>query len=307
MNSESNRIVFESVGHRVFYVFLILFMVLLAFCMAYPYLNVVAKAFNNGYDTVLGGITIYPRVPTIENFSIVLSDSTVLNSFLVSVARVLIGTLLALIVQFSSAYAFTKKSLKGRGYILVFFLIPMFFGGGLIPQYLVYSKLKLLNNFLVYVLPGASSMFNIVLIRTYLYTIPESCQESAKLDGASEIVIMTRIMLPLAMPILATVALWVAVGHWNDWTTTLYFVTKDKLFPLQYVLMRMLKQYEELNKLIENAIMTGRAVSSSSFLKPKPESLQAAQIVISTLPIIIVYPFLQKYFIKGIMVGALKD
>lgn len=297
----------ETTGFKVFHAFLVLFMVILASVMVYPYLNVLAKAFNEGTDTVRGGITIFPRFPTLENFITILKNDEITNSFIVSVFRVLAGTAIALMVQFSAAYAFKKKNLRGKTLLLAFLTIPMFFGGGLIPQYVLYSKLSLLNNFLVYILPGAFNLFFMIIIRTYLHTIPESFEESAKLDGANEIVIMLRIIVPLSMPILATVALWMAVGYWNDWTTSLYFVTKTKLFTLQFVLMRMLKQFEDLSRMIEDAVKAGQAINAGNIPKIKPESLQAAQIVITTIPIICVYPFLQKYFIKGIMIGAIKE
>ena len=282
-------------------------MILLAIIMLYPYLNVVAKAFNEGYDTMRGGITFFPRAPTLKNFIVIFRTNMILNSLFISVSRVLLGTLLALIVQFSAAFAFTKRKLRGRSLLLVYLTIPMFFGGGLIPLYLLYSNINFLNNFLVYVIPGSFSLFNMIIIRTYLYTIPDSFEESAKLDGANEIVVMLRIIVPLATPILATIALWTAVGHWNDWTTTLYFVTKSRLFTLQYMLMRLLKESDELKKIIELAIMEGKQINAGSLRKPSPESIQAAQIVLTTIPIIIVYPFLQKYFIKGIMIGGIKD
>lgn len=306
-NMIEKEVRFNTVGYKVFYVVLIFFMLVLTVIMVYPYLNVVAKAFNEGSDTIRGGITIYPRYPTLENFKTILESDLVINSLGISVARVFIGTLLALIVQFSAAYAFKRKNLRGRVALLTFLTIPMFFGGGLIPQYVLYARIGFLNNFLVYVLPGAFSLFNMVIIRTYLQTIPESFEESAKLDGANEIIVMLRIIMPLSMPILATITLWTAVGHWNDWTTPLYFVTKSKLFPLQYVLMKMLKQIDEISKMIETAIRTGQSVNPDSVSKIKPESIQAAQIVFTTIPIIIAYPFLQKYFIKGIMIGAIKD
>ncbi len=302
-----NAIGEDSLGYKVFYAMLVLFMVIFSCVMVYPYLNVVAKSFNQGYDTMRGGITLYPRVPTLQNFLTVFQSDLFANSFVISILRAITGTALALIVQFSAAYAMRQKNLRGKNAILVFLMIPMFFGGGLIPTYILYSKLGLLNNFLVYVLPGAFSLFNMVIFRTYLATISDSFTESAKLDGANEITIMMRIIVPLSMPILATIALWTLVGHWNDWTTSLYFVTRPRLFTMQYVLTRLLKQYEEMQKMIQESIMEGRGVPIGSFQKATSESIQAAQIVLTTIPIVITYPFLQKYFIKGVMIGAIKE
>ena len=297
----------KTMGHKVFYAVLVIILTLFSIAMIFPYLNVVAKAFNEGYDTMQGNITIYPRVPTLQNFLTLFNNDLIIHSGFISISRVIIGTLLALIVQFSAAYAIKKKNLKGKEAILVFLMIPMFFGGGLIPVYILYSKIHLLNNFLVYVLPGAFSLFNMVIIRTYLSTIPDSFEESATIDGANEITIMFRIMIPLSMPILATIALWTLVGHWNDWVTTLYFITKTKLYTMQYVLMRILREHEEIQKMIQESIMLGQAVKEGTGTKATQQSIQAAQIVLTTIPIIITYPFLQKYFIKGVMLGAIKE
>lgn len=298
----------ETLGFKIFNIVNILIMVLLMVVMLFPYLNVVAKAFNTGVDTQLGGITIFPRKFTFENMQTLLEDKNILNSMFISISRVIAGTVISLVVQFAAAYAFTKKQLKGRGGMLVFLMLPLFFTGGLIPQYLLFSSLKIINTFWVYILPGAFSIYSMVIMRTYLYTIPESIEESARLDGANELVVLIRLIIPLSMPIIATITLWSAVGHWNDWVTTLYFITKSKLFTLQYVLMQLLREAERIRQVIEDAIRSGRFVNqNNTVIRPTPEALQCAQIVLTTIPIIILYPFLQKYFIKGIMIGAIKD
>ena len=297
----------EPLGYKIFYVFLILFMLMLSAVMLYPYLNVLAKAFNKGVDTLQGGITIYPRQPTLQNFLTLFQNNMIIRSALISTARALSGAALAVVVQFSAAYAMKRKTFKGKNTILVFLMIPMFFGGGLIPVYLLYSKLHLLNNFLVYILPSAFSMYNMVIFRTYLAALPESFEESAKLEGANEITIMMRILVPLSAPILATITLWVLVYHWNDWITSMYFVTQSKLYTMQYVLMKLLKQYEEIQKMIQESIMQGRSISAGTGQKATQDSLQSAQIILTTLPIVLTYPFLQKYFIKGVMIGAIKE
>lgn len=304
---KEKALIHTSLGYKVFQVFLIVSMILLSMIMVYPYLNVLAKAFNEGVDSMRGGITLFPRRPTVLNFVTLFQNKLIMNSAGISIARALIGTLLALIVQFTAAYAIKKKNLKGKGIILVFLMFPMFFGGGLIPVYILYSKLHLLNNFLVYVLPGAFNLFNMVIIRTYLSTIPESFEESAKLDGANEIIIMFKIIIPLSMPILATITLWTIVGHWNDWTTSLYFITKSKLFTMQFVLMKILREYEQLQNLIRESLERGKGISAGTGKSSTSEAIQAAQIILTTVPIIVTYPFLQKYFIKGVMIGAIKE
>ncbi|GAA3407960.1 carbohydrate ABC transporter permease [Paenibacillus hodogayensis] len=293
-------------AYRMFTVCNIAFIALLSLAALYPYLNTVAVALNDGGDSSLGGITFYPRVPTLSNFATLLKDETILKALVVSTAKVLVGTLLALIVQFTAGYALTKRRLVGRNAVLLYFMIPMFFSGGLIPTYLLYSKIGLLNHFLVYVLPGAFAFFNVIIIRTYLYTIPESLEESAKIDGANELTILWRIVIPLSRPILATIALWTAVTHWNDWTTTLNFVTNPGLQTLQFKLMLMIKESDMIASLIQEASQRG-ATDMGGYLRVTPEAIRAAQVVITTIPIIIVYPLLQKHFIKGVMIGSVKE
>ena len=274
---------YETKSYKIFKFFNILFMLLIMTVMIYPYLNTLAKALNDASNTALGGITIFPRKLTLDNFATLLKNSQIKSAAIISVVRVLCAVVFSLIIQFSAAYGFTKKNLLGRSKLLVFLIIPMFFTGGLIPTYLLYSKIGFLNNFLVYVIPHAFSLYNMVIIRTYINTLPESLEESAKLDGANEFVVFYKIILPLCTPILATIALWTAVGQWNDWTTTLYFITKQKLFTLQYVLMQVLKETERIQKLIQQAALEGQELHLE--IKTTPEALQSAQIILTTIPI----------------------
>ncbi|MBD2847008.1 carbohydrate ABC transporter permease [Paenibacillus sp. IB182496] len=296
----------QSLGYRLFTIANYLFITMLALATLYPYLNTLAVALNDGGDTMLGGVTFYPRMPTLENFTTILSSESMLRALFVSVLQTVLGTLLGLIVQFTAAYALTKRRLVGRTGILLYLTIPMFITGGLIPTYLLYSNLQLLNTLWVYVLPGAFSFFNVIIIRTYMYTLPESLEESAKIDGAGEWKILWRIVLPLCRPILATIALWTAVANWNDWTTTLYFITKSNLQTLQYKLMLMIKESEMIARLMQEAIERGETVPNYT-ARVTSESIRAAQVIITTIPIILVYPFLQKHFIKGVLIGSVKE
>jgi len=281
-------------------------MVLLVAVMSYPYLNVMAKAFNDSTDTMYGGITLLPRVPTLANFRALLSDKLLVQSAFNTLQRVVIGTVLSVLVQFLSGYALAQRGLVGRKTILIFFMIPNYIGGGLIPTYLLFKTLGLLNNFWVYIFPGMFSFFNMIMIRTYINTLPDSLNESARLDGANHLHIFLRLTVPLSVPILATVTLWKAVDHWNDWTTTLYFVTQPRLYTLQYVLVQIIREADRIKAMIRSAIEAGEDLSNQD-IATTPEALRAAQVVLTTLPIILLYPFLQKYFIKGIMIGAIKE
>lgn len=293
----------KTFGSKVFQVLNAVFLLFVALVMIYPYLNVLALSLNDAADSALGGITVFPRVFTLDNFKSVLNSNYILTAGVISVARVVIGTVIAVVVQFSAAYVMTKKDLPGRDGLLMFLTIPMFITGGLVPTYILYSKINLLNNFLVYILPSAFSFYNLIIIRSFIVTIPGELQEAAKIDGASELRILVRIIIPLSLPIIATIALWVAVGYWNDYSTTLYFITQKKYYTLQYVLMEIIKEGERIAQIAAESRNSG---GSEESIKITPEALKAAQIIVTTIPIIIVYPFLQKYFVKGVMVGSVK-
>ncbi len=295
----------DSLSRKIFYICNIIFLICVCITVLFPYVNLLAKSFNEGKDTMRGGIWLWPRAFTLENYENVLGNPQFFNAFLISVSRVIISVIFGILVLFMPAYVFSDKKFIGRKGILFFFMIPMYFGGGIICQYILYSQIGMLNNYMVYILPGAFSMYNMIIIRSYLESIPISLRESAKLDGANDIQIAFRIIFPLAKPVLATVALWIAVGAWNDWTTTMYYVTKTKLQPLQYLLMKLLKENEAIQAMINDAALRGEVLEVVPQITS--ESIQAAQLIVTTLPIVIVYPFLQKYFIHGITLGAVKD
>lgn len=279
-------------------------MLAVIFLTLFPFLHIIAIAFNTGADTDRGFITIYPRAFTLDNFKLVFSANGFVSSCIVSVGRTLIGTILTLIVTFGAAYAFTRRELPGRKFFIGFVMLPMFFSGGLIPYYILVTLSGLPNNFLVYILPTLFGVFNMIVMRTYIGSaIPEGIEESAKMDGANELQIFFRIMIPLCKPILATVAIWVAVYHWNDWTTSLYFVSKPSMHTLQYKLYQLMQDAQRMTEMILNAAMMGGAITRRP---PPQESMVAAQIVITTIPIIIIYPFLQRYFVKGVAIGSIK-
>lgn len=296
----------EPISRKIFNVFNILFMCALVVVMVFPYVNILAKAFNTGEDTAMGGITIFPRVFTWENFKTVITDSSFPRATFVSVVRTLAGTLIALVVQFLVAYAFTHKDLYGKKAIMMFLMIPMYFGGGLIPCYIYFSNTGILNSWALYLLPGAFSLYNMIIIRSYMETLPAGLAEAAYLDGASDFQVLTKIITPLCKPILATVALWSAVGHWSDYTTTMYYFTDKKKFTLQYLLYQVLKETEKIEKMMQEALMRGDAMINFDQMVT-PESVRCAQIIITTIPIVVCYPFLQKYFIQGVTLGAVKD
>lgn len=295
----------DSLSRKIFYVCNVLVCIVLSAVVLFPYANILAKAFNEGTDTMRGGITIWPRVFSLENFEMIFRDDSFWPAFLVSVTRAIVSVILSCSVQFMAAYVFMHRQFFGRKALMYLLLIPMYFGGGLIPTYVVYAKIGMLNNWLVYVLPGCFSVYNMIIIRSYLETIPAALAESAKIDGANDLRIAFQIILPLAKPVMATIALWVAVGAWNDWTTTLYYVTDKSMYTLQYILMQLLKESDKIQAIIQDAQLRGEVINIQR--KTSTDGLRCAQLVVTTLPIVCTYPFLQKYFIHGMTLGAVKD
>ena len=292
---------------RVFNVFNMTLMVLACVIFLYPYVNQLAISVNAAADTALGGITIFPRKLSKENYEMVLGNDMFINAFVVSVFRVLSGTLLSLCATYFAAYALSKKTLPGRNIFTTILIIPMFISGGMIPTFILYRELKMMNTFWVYILPGMFAFYNMIIFRTFLRTIPESLEESVMLDGANSVQIMLYIYVPLSAPVIACISLWIAVHHWNDWTSTLLFANTKKLHTLQFMMYRLLKESEVLMQIAADRARQGLALGQETAPTVTPESIKATTLMVSTLPIVIVYPFLQKYFVKGIMIGAIKE
>lgn len=294
----------RSLGEKIFGIFNYTIITLMCIIMLYPYLNQLAISLNDAKDTVMGGISIFPRKFTLANFSSMLQTNYIATGFRNSFLRLFIGTAFSLTVTTFAAYVVIKKQLPGRKGILTFLLIPTFIHGGLIPNFVLFRILHIHNNFWVYILPFAFNFFNMLIIREYLKTIPDSLEESALLDGATEPYILFKIYLPISKPVLATIALWVGVFHWGDWTTSLYYADTPPLYTLQYILMKIIREAETILKMQSEL---DRPQSDIAQYVPTPQSLQAALLIIVTFPIICMYPFLQKYFVAGITLGSVKE
>ncbi len=292
----------RSLGEKSFGVFNTILMVLICVISVYPYLNQLAISLNDGRDVMAGGITIFPRKFTWENYTTVLSNPAFLQAAKISVTRVVCSTVLALLVTYAAAYGLTRRGLPYRKFLTLFLMLPGYIPVGTIPTYINISNLGLLDNFWVYVIPSLFGFYNMIIIRSYLQELPPEMEESAKIDGANDFTIMFRIIFPMTLPVVACVALWVSVGAWNDWTSTLIYVTDPDLHTLQYLMMRLVKEAETANQMSMQAAMSkGQVVP-----RVTGDTVKAATLIITTLPILMVYPFLQKYFIKGINLGAVK-
>lgn len=269
----------------------------------YPVLNTVAISFNDGTDAVRGGIGIWPRVFSTEAYKSLLSDEQIFNAFFISVSRTVITTVLNVVLTSMLAFALSRKEYVLRGFITLLMVLTMYVNAGLIPNYLLISKtLKLSKSFWVYIIPTMFSCFNMIVVRTYINGLPEALAESARIDGANDLRIFWQIIFPLCMPVLATVALFVAVGSWNQWfDTQLYNGSKKNLYTLQYLLkMKLATSMQSMNAANTSADALVNATKST------PVTIRCAITVVSAAPILVVYPFLQRYFVTGMVLGGVK-
>ena len=276
-------------------IFIVAFFTVLSVTILYPFLFVLARSLSSG-DATLSKMTIIPQGITLANYSTMLQYRYIGTGFRNSVARVLLGGALNLGVCILAAYPLSKRDLPHRTLIMGFIVFTMFFSGGLIPLYLLVSKLGLRNSIWALVLPTLVPTFSLIIMRNFFMTIPESLEESAKMDGAGDFTILVRLIVPVSKPVIATVVLWSMVDHWNAWFDSMIFMSKAENHVLQMIMRRMVNQVRILEDL------GGMNVDEMVL----PETLKAATIMISTVPILMIYPFLQKYFSKGILVGSLK-
>lgn len=293
----------------LFHTFNYLIMLFVVVVTLYPFLNTLAISFNSGVDTTRGGIYIWPRVWTLKNYEAVFLTGKVFDAFWVSVARTVIGTALSVFLTAMLAYTISRKEYMFRKPVTLIFVLTMYFSAGLIPSYFLIKDLHLLNNFLVYILfPGAGagliSAFNMLVVRTYIHTLPESLVESAKMDGASDFKVFMSIILPLCAPVLATISLFTAVGQWNSWFDTFIFASsRQELSTLQYELMKLLSSSMNSNA---NPSMSSTAAKDLATMVT-PLSIRAAITIVASVPILVVYPFLQRHFVAGLQLGSVKE
>lgn len=272
----------------------------------YPFWYVLILSLNEGRDAALGGIWFWPRKLTFSNFQLVLDNPMLKSSYFITVARTVSGSLLTLVVTTFAAYALSKKFLRGRSLLISYFMLPMFIGGTVVSNYIIIANLGLINNFLIYILPGCFNFFYMIIIRTFINDIPDSLEESAKLDGANYLKIMFRIVLPVCMPVIAAILLFTGVDHWLDFYTNLIYVQNENLYTVQYLLYLVVRANQPSILMEKTGSMTGN-ISMLQRKQVTSESIQMATLIVTTLPILFIYPFLQKYFIKGILIGAIKE
>jgi putative aldouronate transport system permease protein len=290
-------------GDTLFSVFVYGFLIFIFFITFYPFWNIAVLSLNSAEDSIRGGIYFWPREFSLTSYREILTDREILHAVLVTIGRTLIGTPLAVLVVSLLAYPLSKRDLIGGKAIALYFIFTMYFGGGLIPYYMVLKGLHLIDTFWVYIFPGLMNVFHMILVRTFIQQLPSELDESAKIDGANDLQIFFRVILPLTMPVLATVGLFTAIGHWNSWFDSYVFTYKPGLKTLQAVLVKILNQYQTGSMVSE----AQKIADSAKRLAVSPDTIRMAATMVATLPIILVYPFLQRYFVKGMTLGAVKS
>jgi putative aldouronate transport system permease protein len=296
----------DKINNVVFTIVNTTFMILLMIVTLYPFLNTVAISFNQADDTMRGGIGLWPRILSLQNYKAVFISGTIYNAFIISVLRTVLSVITNIFLTTMLAYVLSRQEYIFRKIITIVFVLTMYFNAGLIPNYFLIRDLGLINNFWVYVLPSMVNAFNLIVIRTYIRTIPESFIESAKMDGAGDFRIFLQIIFPLCTPVLATITLFVAVGSWNMWFDTfLYASSKQSLSTLQYELMKLLSSSISQST---SAMATGGGIGKDMAKHiVTPTAIRAAATIVASVPILLVYPFLQKHFVKGLKIGGIKE
>ncbi len=267
------------------------------FCLmcVYPIVYVVVGSFNQGADYAKGGVYLLPRLFTFENYKVVLENTELYHSYLVTIGRTVIGTLSALVFTSIVAYAMSRDNLKGKNFFYWANIVTMFFGGGLVPFFLVIQSIGLFDTFWVYIIPSLYSVYNMIVISSFFKSVSNELHEAAQVDGAGEFRIWWQIYMPLSKPVLATVALWLAVGHWNSYFDTMIYTNSKDLHTLQYFLL----------KAIQSSTMT-EGLPETMMQRVSPMTISLAAIIISIIPVLFFFPFVRKNFQSGIMIGSLK-
>mgnify|MGYP001237762551 CR=1 FL=1 len=263
-----------------------------------PFIYVVAGSFASDAELTRRAVFLIPETFTLNAYEFIFSTDTITKSIGISIYVTTIGTLINLAFTVTMAYALAKRGLMGRNFVLNLVIFSMLFGGGMIPTYLVVRDLQLIDTYWALMLPGAINAFNLIIVKNFFQELPPELEEAARIDGCTEIGLLMRIVLPLSAPVLATFTLFYAVGHWNDFFTSLLYLNDPQKWPLQVLLRQIV--------LLSQAAAGDLNAMDSDFVKPPDQSIKMAVIVLGTVPILLVYPFLQKHFAKGVLLGSVK-
>lgn len=261
-----------------------------------PFLYIVAISLSSNSAIISQKVTLLPIGFNIETYKIVFSDSSMVYSLVYTIILTIIFTILSMIFTICAAYPLTKKRLRGRNAILMLMIFTMYFGGGLIPDYLNIKNLDLLDSSWSLILPGLVSVYNMIILKSFFNSLPESFEEAAAIDGCTEIGMLIKIVLPLSTPVLATLSLFYAVGRWNGFMDALFYISEPKLYPIQLKLYQIISASQSVDVQANENMAT----------QTTPEALKAASVMFATVPILLAYPWLQRYFVSGVMIGGVK-
>lgn len=286
-------------GEAIFDLVNIIIMLIICFLTLYPIWYTLINSFNEGIDAMSGGIYWWPRQFSVENYTSVFSNSGIIKAMLVTISKTGIGTVVHVFFTAMVAYAFSKTELVGRKIYITMGLITLLFSGGLIPSFLLIKQLGFLDKFIVYIVPVMFSFFDALILMSFFKEIPKELEEAAKIDGASDFKIFTKIILKVSLPVIATIALFHGVYQWNDYFTGMIYINNPDLQPIQTYLYRIVAQ-SSTNQMMSGA--PGGIIARTT----TSQSIKLATMVVTTFPIVCVYPFLQKYFVKGMMIGSVK-
>jgi len=282
---------------RIFDTINIILLVTFTIIIVVPLWNVVVSSFSSGRSLAEGGFIFWPTEFSLENYQAVFRDASIWNAFFISVAKTVIGVITHVFFCAMVGYGLSKKYVRGRKFYVAMGVVTMFFSGGMIPTYLLIKDLGLLNSFWVYIIPALLSFYDVIILMNFFRNVPDSLEESAKIDGGGDWRIFLSIFIPLSMPAMATIALFNGVGQWNDFMTTKLYITDQSLYPLQMMLYEIIVQSQTQS--MQNI--------GSVAIQTTTKGVQLATIVVTTLPIVVMYPILQRYFISGMMLGAVKE
>ncbi|WP_042462420.1 carbohydrate ABC transporter permease [Neobacillus dielmonensis] len=289
----------NSTGGKIFdclnYVILILF----AVCTVLPFIYIIAGSFATDAELRSRAFFIIPKTISMDAYEYIFSNGSLVRSLGVSVYVTIIGTLVNMFFTMTMAYPLSRRDLRGRNKILGLVIFSMLFGGGMIPTYMVVKGLGLLDTYWALMIPGAISAFNLIIVKNFFQELPKELEDAARIDGCNELGVLWRIYLPLSKPILATFSLFYAVGHWNDFTAALLYINSPEKWPLQVILRQVVA-------LSQNVVAAGDRLDPN-FVEPPAQTVKMATIAVGTVPILLVYPFLQKYFTKGVLLGSVKS
>ncbi len=296
MSSYGNKINNLSTGFNFFGSILVLFFAVV--CLL-PFLLVLSGSFTDNSTILREGYSLIPRKFSIEAYQLIFrAPDTILNSYMVTIFITVVGTICSVFLTSMTAYVLHRKDFKYRNYFAFFYFFTTLFSGGLIPWYLLMLNLGMRNNVMALIVPGLLNVFNIIVMRTFFSTLPESIGESGKIDGANDFIIFLKLYIPMSLPGLATIGLFVALNYWNEWYNAMIFITNQKLYPLQY----------QLYKILSSAALAAQiAQKTGQQTKTMPtEALKLAMVCVTVGPIIFLFPYIQRYFIKGLTIGAVK-